>query len=119
MPRTSSLSAAAPRTRRRVATDGAALTFETLAAYDGVMPPLRIRPDEATLLRVVSGSARLAVDGQERTLGPGGEAGVPAGHAPRPPGAGGEAVVPAGHAHRLAGAGAEARVVMDFRPTPL
>ena len=102
MPRTSTLSPAAPRAKRRVATDGAALTFETLAAYDGVMPPLRIRPDEATLLRVVSGSVRLAVRGEERLLEPGDEA-----------------IVPAGHAHRLAGAGAEARVVMGFRATPL
>jgi len=99
MPRTSTLSPTAPRARRRVATDGAALTFETLAAYDGVMPPLRIRPDEATLLRVVSGSVRLVLQGEERVLGPGDEA-----------------IVPAGHPHRLASAGgAEARVVMDFR----
>jgi mannose-6-phosphate isomerase-like protein (cupin superfamily) len=102
MPRTSSLSPAAPRTRRRVATDGAALTFETLAAYDGVMPPLRIRPDEATLLRVVSGSVRLTVRGEERTLEPGDEA-----------------IVAAGHPHRLASAGAEARVVMGFRSARL
>ena len=102
MPRTSTLSPTAPRTRRRVATDGAALTFETLAAYDGVMPPLRIRPDEATLLRVVSGSGRLTVLGAERLMEPGDEA-----------------IVPAGHAHRLTGAGVEARVVMGFRSTPL
>ena len=102
MPRTSTLSPAASRTRRRVATDGAALTFETLAAYDGVMPPLRIRPDEATLLRVVSGSVRLRVHDEERLLEPGDEA-----------------IVPPGHAHRLAAAGGEARVVMGFRSTPL
>jgi mannose-6-phosphate isomerase-like protein (cupin superfamily) len=66
------------------------------------MPPLRIRPDEATLLRVVSGSVRLTVLGEERLLEPGDEA-----------------IVPAAHAHRLAGAGAEARVVMGFRSTPL
>ena len=102
MPRTSTNNHAAPRARRRVATDGAALTFETLAAYDGVLPPLRIRPDETTLLRVVSGSARLTVDGEERALD-----------------AGDEAIVPAGDAHRLAGSGGEARVVMGFRSTPL
>ena len=102
MPRTSTLSPAALRAKRRVATDGAALTFETLAAYDGVMPPLRIRPDEATLLRVVSGSVRLTVLGEERVLE-----------------AGDEAIVPAGHAHRLTGAGVEAQVVMGFRSTPL
>jgi mannose-6-phosphate isomerase-like protein (cupin superfamily) len=102
MPRTSSLSPAAPRTRRRVATDGAALTFETLAAYDGVMPPLRIRPDEATLLRVVSGSVRLSLRGEDLVLGPGEEA-----------------IVRAGHAHRLSGVDDEARVVMGFRSTPL
>ena len=103
MPRTSTPSPAAPRAKRRVATDGAALTFETLAAYDGIAPPpLRIRPDEATLLRVVSGSVRLVVRGDERVLGPGDEA-----------------IVRAGHAHRLAGAGDEARVVMGFRSAPL
>jgi quercetin dioxygenase-like cupin family protein len=66
------------------------------------MPPLRIRPDEATLLRVVFGSVRLTLLGEERTLG-----------------TGDEAIVPAGHAHRLAGAGGEARVVMGFRSAPL
>jgi mannose-6-phosphate isomerase-like protein (cupin superfamily) len=102
MPRTSTPSPAAPRSRPRVATDGAALTFETLAAYDGVLPPLRIRPDEATLLRVVSGSVRLTVLGDERRLEPGDEA-----------------IVPAGHAHRLAGDRGEARLVMGFRSLPL
>jgi len=102
MPRPSTPSAAAPRFRRRVATDGAALTFETLAAYDRVLPPLRIRPDDATLLRVVSGSVRLTVLGDQRRLEPGDEA-----------------IVPAGHAHRLAGDHAEARVVMGFRSLPL
>jgi len=102
MPRTSTPSPAAPRARRRVATDGAALTFETLAAYDGVMPPPRIRPDEATLLRVVSGSVRLVVDGEERVLEPGDEA-----------------IVPAGRPHGLTAPDGEARVVMGFRSTPL
>src|SRR3954453_4146874 len=102
MPRTSSLSHAAPRTRRRVATDGAALTFETLAAYDGAMPPLRIRPDEATLLRVVSGSGGRAAEAEAHLLEPGPEA-----------------IAPAGRPHRLAAAGAEARVVMGFRSTAL
>jgi mannose-6-phosphate isomerase-like protein (cupin superfamily) len=103
MPRTSTLSPAAPRAARRVATDGAALTFETLAAYDGIAPPpLRIRPDEATLLRVVSGSVRLSMRGEDLVLGPGEEA-----------------IVRAGHAHRLSGVDREARVVMGFRSTPL
>jgi quercetin dioxygenase-like cupin family protein len=102
MPRTSTLSPAAPRAARRVATDGAALTFETLAAYDGALPPLRIHPDAATLLRVISGVVRLSADGGERVLAPGDEA-----------------VVDAGRAHRLAAAGGEARVVMGFRSAPL
>lgn len=102
MPRTSTFSPAERRVARPVATDGAALTFETLAAHDGAPAPLRIRPDETTLLRVVAGVARLTVRGDERLLAPGDEA-----------------IVPAGHAHRLAGVGGAARIVMGHRSAPL
>ena len=83
-------------------THGAALTFETLGADDGAPAPLRIRPDDDTLLRVISGVLRLTVGHRERLLG-----------------AGEEAIVPAGRAHRLVGVGGEARCVMGFRPSPL
>ena len=102
MPRTSSLSPGAPRASRPVATDGAALTFETLATCQGALPPLRIRPAETTLVRVVAGAVRLSARGDERVLAPGDEA-----------------IVPAGQAHRLASVGGAARLVMGFRSTPL
>ena len=95
MPGTSSLQTTAART----VTDGAALTFETLGEGP---PPLRINPDEATLLRVISGVVRLSVGGDERLLG-----------------IGDEAIVRAGRPHRIASLAGEARVVMGFRSAPL
>jgi len=77
---------------------GATLYFETVAAGGGA-GAVRIRPDEDTLLRVISGTLRLTVGNVEHLLGPGGEA-----------------IVRAGHAHRMAGVGGEARSVMGFRP---
>jgi mannose-6-phosphate isomerase-like protein (cupin superfamily) len=104
MPRTSSPTTPASRraTTRTAVTDGAALTFETVAAFDGVAAPLRIRPDEATLLRVIDGVVRLTVGNVERLLR-----------------AGDEAIVRAGHPHRIAGVSGAARVVMGFRAAPL
>jgi len=87
---------------RAAVTDGAALTFETVAAFDDAAPPLRISPDETTLLRVIDGVVRLTVDNVERLLG-----------------TGDEAIVAAGHPHRIAGVAGEARFVMGFRATPL
>ena len=95
MPGTSSL----PTTPSRPVTDGVALTFETIAEGPA---PLRINPDEATLLRVIGGIARLTTGEGERVLMPGDEA-----------------IVRPGHAHRLAAVAGEARVVMGFRSTPL
>ena len=95
MPGTSSLHVS---TSRRV-TDGAALTFET---FDDGPAPLRVTPDETTLLRVIGGIARLTTSAGERILMPGDEA-----------------IVPAGRPHRIAGVAGEARVVMGFRSTPL
>jgi hypothetical protein len=86
-------------TTSRPVTHGAALTFETLAEGPA---PLRINPDEATLLRVIGGIARLTTADGERLLMPGDEA-----------------LVAAGSAHRLAGVAGEARVVMGFRSTRL
>jgi quercetin dioxygenase-like cupin family protein len=79
-----------------VTTTGAALTFETIPA-EQVM--VRLRPLEDTLLRVIAGVVRLAVDGEERLLAPGEEA-----------------IVPAGVAHRLSGAEGEARLLSGLRP---
>jgi len=78
---------------------GATLYFETVGASGDGAGALRIRPDEDTLLRVISGTLRLTVGNVEHLLGPGGEA-----------------IVRAGHAHRMAGVGGEARSVMGFRP---
>ncbi len=77
---------------------GASLYFETVGAASGPAGALRIRPDEDTLLRVISGTLRLTIANVEHILGPGGEA-----------------IVRAGDAHRLVGIGGEARCVMGFR----
>jgi mannose-6-phosphate isomerase-like protein (cupin superfamily) len=81
---------------------GATLYFETVGAAGDGAGALRIRPDEDTLLRVISGTLRLTVGNVEHLLGPGGEA-----------------IVRAGHAHRMTGVGGEARSVMGFRPAGL
>ena len=73
---------------------GVTLTFETLTAE----APLRVRPGEDTLLRVIDGVVCLRFDGDEHLLGPGGEA-----------------VVPAGFHHTLGAVSGEARIVMGFR----
>jgi mannose-6-phosphate isomerase-like protein (cupin superfamily) len=77
---------------------GTTLWFETVGPSDGVSGALRIRPDQDTLLRVISGTLRLTIANVEHLLGPGGEA-----------------IVRAGHAHRMVGIGGEARCVMGFR----
>lgn len=77
---------------------GVALTFETLAETCGEVP-LRLHRRADTLLRVIDGIVRLTVDGQERLLG-----------------IGDEAIVPARAAHRIASAGGEARLVSGLRP---
>jgi mannose-6-phosphate isomerase-like protein (cupin superfamily) len=82
--------------RAASATYGAALTFETLV--EGEAAPARLRAGEDTLLRVVAGIVRLTVEAEERLLG-----------------TGDEAIVPAGSPHSLASAGGEARVLSGFR----
>ena len=79
-------------TRSRPVSHGAALTFETLS--EGELAPVRMRAGEDTLLRVVDGLVRLTVDGEQRLLG-----------------TGDEAIVPAGARHELASACGEARVM--------
>jgi quercetin dioxygenase-like cupin family protein len=94
----------APRAAARstAVTDGAALTFETVAAVDSAAPPLRISPDQTTLLRVIDGVVRLTIGNAERLLG-----------------VGDEAIVAAGRPHRIAGVAGDARFVMGFRAAPL
>jgi mannose-6-phosphate isomerase-like protein (cupin superfamily) len=84
------------------AADGAALTFETVGTFPGGGAPLRVRPREWTLLRVVDGVVRLTVGSVERLLRPGEEA-----------------IVDPGRPHRIAAAAGEARYVVGFRSAPL
>ena len=95
MPRTSTPLA-------NVTTEGARLTFETIAAVGDAPAPMRINPDETTLLRVIDGLVSLTVGDEQRVLG-----------------IGDEAIVPAGHAHRIASLAGDARLVMGFRSAPL
>ena len=83
--------------RPSAVTHGAALDFETLYP-DGDLAPVRLRPHQDTLLRVIDGDVRLTVDRDVRLLG-----------------AGEEAVVPAGTRHRVTSLEGEARVVVGFR----
>jgi glyoxylate utilization-related uncharacterized protein len=75
---------------------GVTLIFETLTEE----APLRVRPWEDTLLRVIDGCVSLRFDGDEHLLSPGGEA-----------------VVPAGFHHTLGAVSGQARIVMGYRPT--
>jgi len=85
------------RSRSNTTRHGAVLDFETLYP-DGDLAPVRLRPREDTLLRVIDGIVRLTVDGVERLLD-----------------VGQEAIVLAGARYRLSSAGDEARVVIGFR----
>jgi hypothetical protein len=80
--------------RPEPSTYGVTLTFETLTDE----APLRLRPDEDTLLRVIDGVIALRFDGDERLLGPAGEA-----------------LVPAGFHHTMCAISGEARIVMGYR----
>ena len=94
---TSQITAPSTPTRAPAAT-GATLYFETVGAGGTGPGALRIRPDEDTLLRVISGTLRLTIGNVEQVLGPGAEA-----------------IIPAGRAHRMIGIGGQARSVMGFR----
>ncbi len=85
-------------TQPRVATYGAALTFETIEAFESRPAPVRLRPWEDTLLRVLDGVVRLTTDGEERRMG-----------------IGEEAILPAGTPHQLAGVHSPAKVVIGYR----
>jgi mannose-6-phosphate isomerase-like protein (cupin superfamily) len=95
MPRTSTPAA-------NVTTEGARLVFETIAPVGDAPAPLRINPDELTLLRVIDGLVSLTVESEQRVLG-----------------IGDEAIVPAGHPHRIASLAGDARLVMGFHSAPL
>ncbi len=82
----------------RVSTFGSALTFETVEAFESRPAPVRMRPWEDTLLRVLDGVLRLTTDGEERRMG-----------------IGEEAILPAGTPHQLAGVDGDARVVIGYR----
>ena len=77
---------------------GVALTFETIEAFESRPAPVRMRPWEDTLLRVIDGILRLTTDGEERRMQ-----------------IGDEAIIPAGTPHQLAGVDYAARVVIGFR----
>jgi mannose-6-phosphate isomerase-like protein (cupin superfamily) len=82
----------------RVSTYGTALTFETVEAFESRPAPVRMRPWEDTLLRVLAGVLRLTTDGEERRMG-----------------IGEEAILPAGTPHQLAGVDGDAKVVLGYR----
>lgn len=76
-------------------TFGAALVFEELTSN---CAPLRVRPYEDALLRVIAGHVRLTTDEGEWLLKPGDEA-----------------IVPAGSCYRVAGVSGDARTVTGYR----
>jgi mannose-6-phosphate isomerase-like protein (cupin superfamily) len=79
-------------------TDGASLKFETVPALGADLAPVRLRPREDILLRVIDGVVRLVINDEEQLLG-----------------IGDEAIVPAGASHRISGVVREARCVMGLR----
>jgi len=95
MPRTSTIHASAT-------TEGARLVFESITPVGDAPAPLRMNPAEATLLRVIDGLVSLSVGDEQRVLG-----------------IGDEAIVPAGRPHRIASLAGAARLVMGFRSVPL
>lgn len=77
---------------------GVALTFETIDEFHSRPAPVRMRPWEDTLLRVIDGMLRLTTDGEERRMT-----------------IGEESILAAGTPHQLAGVDGSARVVIGFR----
>ena len=75
---------------------GTTLVFEDIPAGTA---PLRVRPLEDSLLRVIGGLIRLTGDDFEQVLGPGEEA-----------------IVPAGVCYRLSSESGVSRTVTGFRP---
>jgi hypothetical protein len=82
----------------RVSTFGASLSFETVETFESRPAPVRLRPWENTLLRVLDGVLRLTTDGEERRMS-----------------IGEEAILPAGTPYQLAGVDSAAKVVVGYR----
>ena len=82
----------------RVSTFGTSLSFETVEAFESRPAPVRMRPWEDTLLRVLDGVLRLTTDGEERRMS-----------------IGEEAILPAGTPYQLAGVVSPAKVVIGYR----
>jgi hypothetical protein len=82
----------------RVSTFGTSLTFETVEPFESRPAPVRMRPWEDSLLRVLDGVLRLTTDGEERRMG-----------------IGEEAILPAGTPYQLAGVDAPSKVVLGYR----
>ena len=76
-------------------TYGSTLVFEDIPSGSS---PLRVRPYEDSMLRVIGGMIRLTCDDFEQLLGPGDEA-----------------IVPAGSCYRLASLSGTSRTVTGFR----
>lgn len=77
-------------------TYGSTLVFEDIPSGLG---PLRVRPHEDSMLRVIGGLIRLSTDDFERLIEPGGEA-----------------IVPAGRCYRLTSLSGISRTMIGFRP---
>jgi quercetin dioxygenase-like cupin family protein len=90
---------ARPELRPAAGSHGVALTFETFDPAAAADAPVRVRPAEDILLRVIDGLVRLTVAGDDRVLG-----------------IGDEVIIAAGTAHRLTGVADRGRIVMGFRP---
>jgi hypothetical protein len=82
----------------RVSTFGASLSFETVETFESRPAPVRLRPWEHTLLRVLDGVLRLTTDGEERRMS-----------------IGEEAILPAGTPYQLAGVDSAVKVVVGYR----
>ena len=82
----------------RVSTFGTSLSFETVEAFESRPAPVRMRPWEHTLLRVLDGVLRLTTDGEERRMS-----------------IGEEALLPAGTPYQLAGVESPAKIVLGYR----
>ena len=90
---------ARPEPRPAAGTHGVALTFETFEPTAAADAPVRVRPAEDILLRVIDGLVRLTAAEDDRVLG-----------------IGDEVIIAAGTAHRLTAVAGRGRIVMGFRP---
>jgi quercetin dioxygenase-like cupin family protein len=87
--------APAPTPRPARTAHGSTLAVETLHAEPA---PVRLEPYEQTLLRVIDGAVRVTIEDDERILG-----------------LGDEAIIPAGALHQLSSVAGEARIISGKR----